>query len=170
MARQILGLRKQRTRQYVIADLSVHYLEGFILEEGHTAQWLSSDYGYDLILFTYDAYGYAEAGLTYFQLKATETLKESGNGFVYDLDVRDYNLWMREAMPVILVLFDASRRRGYWLPVQRYFREDSGRQPHPGAKTVRVRVTKRQCVNRRAIAKIQDLQRQVVHEPRGGMR
>jgi hypothetical protein len=37
MASQIRGPRKQRTRQHVIADLSVHYVEGFILEEGHTA-------------------------------------------------------------------------------------------------------------------------------------
>jgi hypothetical protein len=36
--------RKQRTRQHVIADLSAHYVERFILEEGHTAQRLSSDY------------------------------------------------------------------------------------------------------------------------------
>jgi hypothetical protein len=38
MARQLLIPRKQRTRQHVIADLSVHYVEGFIVEAGHTAQ------------------------------------------------------------------------------------------------------------------------------------
>src|SRR5882757_4839693 len=96
MASPFLGLRKQRTRQHVIADLSVHHVEGFILEEGHTGQRVTSDYGYDLILFTYDAHGYAEPGLTYFQFKAMETLQESGNGYVYDIDVRDYNLWMLE--------------------------------------------------------------------------
>src|SRR5437588_10609607 len=51
-----------------------------------------------------------------------------------------------------LVLYDATRRRAYWLPVQRYFREDVARQPKKGAKTVRVRVPRRQVVNRRAIA------------------
>ena len=45
----MLAPRKQRTRQHVIADLSVHHVERFILEEGHTAQRLSSDYGYDLL-------------------------------------------------------------------------------------------------------------------------
>ena len=54
MARQMLGPRKQRTRQHVIADLSVHYLEGFILQEGHTPYRLTPDYGYDLVLLTYD--------------------------------------------------------------------------------------------------------------------
>jgi len=38
----------------VLADLSVHYVEGFILEAGHTAQQLERDYGYDLLMFTYD--------------------------------------------------------------------------------------------------------------------
>ena len=37
MARQILGPRKQRTRQHVIADQSVNYVERFIIDEGHQA-------------------------------------------------------------------------------------------------------------------------------------
>ena len=40
--------RKRRTLQHMIADLSVHGMEAFILEAGHTALRLSSDYGYDL--------------------------------------------------------------------------------------------------------------------------
>jgi hypothetical protein len=46
--------RKQRTRQHVIADQSVNYVERFIIDEGHTTQPLEKDYGYDLLLFTYD--------------------------------------------------------------------------------------------------------------------
>src|SRR6266700_1311749 len=37
MARQLLIPLKQRTRQHVISDLSVHYVEGFILEAGRSA-------------------------------------------------------------------------------------------------------------------------------------
>src|SRR5947209_10349216 len=96
MASQILGPRKQRTREHVIADLSVHHVEGFILEEGHTAQRLGSDYGYDLMMWTFDVQGYAEPGAVYFQLKAAETLTEIRKDCVYDLDIGDYNLWMRE--------------------------------------------------------------------------
>jgi len=33
----------------------VNYVERFIIDAGHTAQRLATDYGYDLILFTYDA-------------------------------------------------------------------------------------------------------------------
>ena len=96
MARARPGPRKQRTRQHVIADLSVHHVEGFILEEGHTAQRLGSDYGYDLIMWTFDEHGYAEPGAVYFQFKAMETLEESGTDYAYDVDIRDYNLRVRE--------------------------------------------------------------------------
>jgi hypothetical protein len=162
MARQMLAPRKQRTRQHVIADQSVHHMEGFIIDEGHTVQRLESDYGYDLVLFTYDDRGYIEPGLVYFQLKAAETLQTVGSDYVFDLDIRDYNLWMREKMPVILVLFDASRKKAYWRAIQSYFREDVARQPRKGAKTVRIRVPPRQVVNRRAIATMRDLKRDAI--------
>src|SRR5439155_6399310 len=102
MPTQIPGPRKQRTRQHVIADLNVHHVERFILEEGHTAQRLGSDYGYDMIMWTFDQEGYPDPGSVYFQFKAGETLEQRGDDFVYDLDLRDYNLWMLEQKPVIL--------------------------------------------------------------------
>jgi Domain of unknown function (DUF4365) len=145
----------------VIADLSVHHVEGFILQEGHTAQRLGSDYGYDLIMWTFDGAGYPEPGSIYFQLKAMETLDKRGTDYVHGLDVRDYHLWMLEKTPVILVLFDATRRKACWLHVQRYFGEDNARHPKKGAKTVRVRVPMRQAVSRRAIARMRGLKQEI---------
>ena len=136
-----------------------------VIDEGHTAQRLEHDYGYDLILITYDEQGFVEPGSVYIQLKAAETLEASGTDYVFDLDVRDYNLWMLELMPVILILFDASRRKAYWLHIQRYFRQDPARQPQQAAKTVRVRVPKHQAVNRRAIAKIRGLKQEILDPP-----
>jgi hypothetical protein len=63
-----LPSRKQRTRQHIIADLSVNYVERMILHEGHTVQRWLSDYGYDLAMVTFDEQGYAEPGLVFFQL------------------------------------------------------------------------------------------------------
>jgi Domain of unknown function (DUF4365) len=80
-----------------------------------------------------------------------------GTDYVFDLDVRDYNLWTRERMPVVLILFDASRRRAYWLCIQSYFGEDETRRPRKGAKTVRVRVPAQHIVNRRAVRLMRDL-------------
>jgi len=113
--------RKKRTRQHVIAAQSVNYVERFIIDDGHTAERQFNDYGYDLVLSTYDEEGFAEEGTVYLQLKSSEKLTARGNSFVFDMDVRDYTRWMREPMPVMLVLFDASKRRAYWLYIQRYF-------------------------------------------------
>jgi hypothetical protein len=170
MLSKIFGPRKKRTREHVIADQSVNHLERFIIEEGHAAQRLGSDYGYDLMLFTFDEQGYLEPDSLYFQLKAAEALQAVGNDYVFDVDIRDYNLWTLDKVPVVLVLFDASRRRAYWLAFQRYFREDAGRRPKQGARTVRVRVPKRQIVNRRAIAKMRDLKREARDETAGEAR
>jgi hypothetical protein len=159
VVRSIPTPRKQRTRQHVMADQSLNYVERFIIDEGHTAQRLTPDYGYDLILFTYNEQGYAEAGVAFLQLKAAETLTQSGAHYVYDLDVRDYNLWMLGDIPVFLVLFDATRRRAYWLHVQPYFRQDASRQPKKGAKTVRVRVPSGQAISRRGVAAMRELKR-----------
>ena len=167
MARMIFGPRKRRTRQHVIADQSVNHVERFIIDEGHTAQRLGSDYGYDLFLSTYDEHGYVEPSVVCLQIKAAESLQRTGSDYVFDLDVRDYSLWILEEMPVILILFDASRRRAYWLAVQSYFREDAARRPKEGAKTVRVRVPTRQVVNRRAIAKWRDLKWETINKPTG---
>jgi hypothetical protein len=141
----------------VIADQSVNYVERFILDEGHTTQRLEKDYGYDLLLFTFDEQGSVEPGLVFLQLKASESLQQFGTDYVFDLDIRDYNLWMMDRMPVVLVLFEASRRRAYWLYVQEYFRADPARRPKAWAKTVGVRVPARQTVNRRAIARMREL-------------
>jgi hypothetical protein len=160
MPNPIPGPRKQRTRQHVIADQSVNHVERFIIDAGHTAQRLGADYGYDLVAFTYDEQGYVEPGVFWIQLKASESLQAVGTGYVFDLDIRDYNLWHLEALPVILILYDASRRRAYWLAVQKYFAEDESRRPKKGTKTVRVRVPTRQVWTRRAVATIRGIKKE----------
>ncbi len=135
-------------------------MERFIIDEGHTAQRLSSDYGYDLVLFTFDESGYIEPDSVYLQLKSAEMLQTVGSDYFFDLDIRDYNLWIREEMPVILVLFDAYRRRAYWLAIQEYFGNIKARRPKGGAKTVRVRIPSVQVVNRRAVARWRVMKRE----------
>jgi hypothetical protein len=167
MATTKFAPRKRRTREHVIADQSVNHVERLIIDAGHTAQRLTPDYGYDLVLFTYDDRGYLEPGSVYIQLKASETLPAVGADYVFDLDIRDYNLWMIEEMPVILILFAAARRRAYWLCVQDYFRRDASRRPKKGAKSVRVRVPQRQAVTPRAVATWRDLKLQARHALKG---
>jgi hypothetical protein len=167
VARKSPAPRKKRTRQHVIAAQSVNHVERFIIDEGHTAERQLSDYGYDLVLSTYDEKGFAEEGVVYLQLKASEKLTALGNNFVFDMDLRDYTRWMREPMPVILVLFDASKRRAYWLYIQRYFAQNPSRKPRQGAKTVRVRIPKRQVISRAAIKAIRTYKQGVLEQLEG---
>lgn len=112
----------QRTRSHVIADLSVNFVQRFFLEEGHTADPVESDYGYDLTVQTFDADGFIEAGLIYFQVKATEVVsvysQPSKARFAFSLEARYPRIWSRELMPVLFVLYGVRARRGYWLDVQ----------------------------------------------------
>jgi hypothetical protein len=167
MATQMFVPRKQRTRQHVIADLSINYVERIILEAGHTVLRVTPDYGYDLVLFTYDEMGFIEPGFAYVQVKAAESLEGSDVDYVFDLDIRDYNLWRFEKMPVILILFAASSRRGYWLWFQNYFSKDAVRQRRKGAKSVRVRVPQRQPVTRKAVAVWRDVKQQALQRTKG---
>ncbi len=154
--------RKQRTRQHVIADQSVNYVERFIIDAGHTAHRMVQDYGYDLLLLTYDEEGYIEPGVAFLQLKASEKLRRSGANYVFDLDIRDYQLWISNNWPVFLILFDAGRRRACWLDVQKYFDADALRRPRKGAKAVRVRVPMRQAISCRAVAQMRETKQAVV--------
>lgn len=164
---QKFALRKQRTRQHVIADQSVNHVERFIVDAGYTAQRLTPDYGYDLVVFTYDERGYLEPGSVYVQIKASEILQEVGANYVFDLDIRDYYLWMLEEMPVILILFAASRRRAYWLWIQNYFTKDVARQPKKGAKKVRVRVPQRCPLTARAVGAWRELKQRALQRAKG---
>ena len=92
-------------------------------------------------------------------MKAAETLKRVGQEVVFDLDIRDYNLWMLENAPVILILYDASRKKAYWLPVQRYFRGSIGRLPKQGAKTIRVRIPLNQSLRKGTVNRLRALKR-----------
>jgi hypothetical protein len=67
--------RKKRTREHLIADLSVHHVEGHILRCGFTAERVVHDYGADLYMTTYAASGEVENDFVLFQLKATDRPK-----------------------------------------------------------------------------------------------
>ena len=49
------------------------------------------------------------------QLKASDSLPRAGEAFVFDLDIRDYNLWKRERLAVILVLLAVGIGLGCWV-------------------------------------------------------
>ena len=68
--------RKRRTREHVIADLSVHHVEGLVLKCGCTVLRTVADYGYDLWLETYSETGEIEDDFVRLQLKASDSLRQ----------------------------------------------------------------------------------------------
>ena len=154
MNRNVGRPRKRRTREHVIASQSAVHIERFIAGAGYTAERVENDYGYDLVLFTYDDEGYAENGHVFIQLKASDALGGSppNDEYRFRIDIEDYNLWRHEPMPMLLVLFDALRQRAFWLYLQAYFNADRRREPKPSAKSVGLRIPRRNKVNRRAVA------------------
>jgi hypothetical protein len=119
---------KRRTREHIIADLSVNHVERFILQCGWTAQRVSPDYGIDLVMDTFDARGRIENGVVKFQLKATDSLQVVSHrqAIAIRLDWRDVVYWLNEWMPVILVVYDAKQDRAWWLYLQESLREEAG--------------------------------------------
>ncbi|MHC5538459.1 DUF4365 domain-containing protein [Singulisphaera rosea] len=74
---------KRRTREHIIADLCVNFVERFILLGGHSSEVVRRDHGIDLLMFTYNEVGEIGNGHILLQLKATERLKIlSGTGKV----------------------------------------------------------------------------------------
>ncbi len=116
--------RKRRTREHIIADLSVNHVERFVLRSGWTIHRLNPDYGLDLFMQTFDGDGELENGEVWFQLKATDELKVLHRRQVIPvrLEWKDLLYWLNEAMPVILVIYDAASDRAWWLWLQRSLR------------------------------------------------
>jgi hypothetical protein len=115
---------KQRTRQHIIADLSTNAVERIALLCGYSVERFFTDYGLDLTIFTYDENGEAEPNHFYVQLKATEWVQSTKDTDTIPLRVKrsDLGRWLLEAMPVMLVLFEAQTEIIYWTYVQAYFR------------------------------------------------
>jgi hypothetical protein len=90
---------------------------------GYSVERVQHDYGADLGLLTYNPDGEVENGQVYVQLKATDHLDVLRNGQAIAFPVKraDLELWLREPMPYILVVYDAQADVAYWLYVQAYF-------------------------------------------------
>ncbi|MDF5726487.1 MAG: DUF4365 domain-containing protein [Rhizonema sp. PD38] len=68
-------VKKRRPREHIIADISVNHVERYIFLCGYSVERIEYDYGFDLVMFTYDTNGEIENGQIYLQLKARDSLK-----------------------------------------------------------------------------------------------
>jgi hypothetical protein len=160
--------RKQRTREHIIADLSVNHVERHALQCGYSIEIPVHDYGIDLLLFTYNETGEIENGHVSFQLKATDNLQTLASGaIVFCLDRRDLDLWLEEVYPVILVVYDAGQDRAYWLYVQAELR---GKALPEENKTVTVHIPQTNILDVAAIRQIAGYKQQILSKVQGTVR
>ena len=156
---------KIRTREHIIADLSVNHVERLILRQGHAVQRVEKDYGYDLQMFTFEN-GAFENGYVYMQLKATDELKvlQGGDSISFTLDRADINLWRRELMPVFLVVWDARQEAGYWLYMQAHLTRMRAHPLLPGQATLTVRLPKTNILDEASIERFRQYKNGIQRE------
>ncbi len=142
-------LRKRRTREHVIADLSVNFVERQVLLAGHTVERVLHDYGVDLLLSTYAEDGMPETGLVYFQIKATDRPRMVANGGFVACRIERAHLraWLVQPFPVILIVYDAPKDRAYWTYIQESFGGVRRFRSATGSATLTVRLPVGQALN-----------------------
>jgi hypothetical protein len=165
--RQVQG--KRRTREHVIADLSVNHVERQALLCGHVMEERVRDYGIDLVLITFDGSGVMEPGHVLLQVKATDHLKvvHSGRLIAQRVERRDLVSWLRQPMPVILVVYDAAADVAYWLYVQAHLARKSRPNPTKGGGLVTVHVPRGNVLNPEAVRRFARFRDQVLTQTAG---
>lgn len=119
-------MKKRRTRQHIIEDLGLNYVERQFLEAGYSVQRIYRDYGYDANVFTYDINGEIENGMILIQLKSSDKpkLDTFETAIEYSLSKRDLELWLLEREMMLLVLYDAGEEKAYFVILQEYFKRN----------------------------------------------
>ena len=138
------GEHTRRTREHVIEEMSLNFLERKILERGHQlVPATKREYGCDATMFHFSpSTGEIENGEVRFQLKSTDHLNlKTDFAICPAIETRHLHYWYWEAQrhPFILVLYDAIGRSGYWLDVRRYIDENlTGLDPDQKTTAVRI--------------------------------
>ena len=156
---------KRRTREHVIADLSLHHVEGLALKCGYSVQRLVPDYGYDLWLATYNEVGEAEDSYVLLQLKASDSLRQyklaQEELFSFPVSAKDYRRWTEELLPVFFILYDAQQGEAYWLDVQEHA---AAQQQGTGGKSVQLHVPRRNILGVQTIRLMRQRKQQRIQD------
>ncbi len=120
-------MRKRRTRQHQIEDLSYNFVEKQVLDAFCIfRRYAGREYGYDADIETFNKRGEPDSGVIFVQVKATEHLKfnKKHGGYGLPLVKKDLDLWLDEIYPVLVVLYDAVSEKGYFTELHEYFKEN----------------------------------------------
>lgn len=153
--------RPERTREHYIEALGHNHVERFVLLRGHTADEPRPDYGYDIVITTFDYKGAAdfrrgeiENGSIYVQLKSTDTMKTARKDSAqisFSLKRRHLIYWINEPLPVILIVYSVPDKQGYWLHMQPYLKSGEFSMPPAMQEEVTVHLSRNAVVNEDAV-------------------
>jgi hypothetical protein len=165
------GERKRRTREHVIADLSVNHVERLVLKCGYTMQRVSADYGFDLWVTTYQETGEIEDAEVRLQLKASDNLRQyelaQEDSFSFPVSTKDFRLWSAALLPAFFILYDAQLDEAYWLDVQEY----ATNQPQDlSGKSVRLRIPRQHVLGVQTIRLMRQRKQQRILDLQGSQR
>lgn len=168
------GNLEPNAREHIIADLSVNYIERHIFLCGFSVDEPDSDYGIDLSMNTYNDRGEIEPGHVLFQVKATDSLKTSADGKSIPavVQVADVKRWQDEWAPVILVMYDATTSRAWWVYVQQYLEDKnvSADDLNEEQQTVTVRLPAKNRLGRGAIKKFRKFLSRLQEQLKGNLK
>ena len=139
---------------------------------GYSVERIEYDYGYDLVIFTYNTQGEIENGQIYIQLKATDSLSVLADQktITFTLARSDLELWLFEPMPCILIMYDARDSQAYWLYLQAYFESLEEFDLSKVGESVTIRVSKDNILNRQAIKIFAKFKNDVLNQLQGVIR
>jgi predicted amino acid-binding ACT domain protein len=146
-------LRKRRTRQHQIEDLGFNHIEREVLLAGFTMQRIVvNDYGYDGFIQIFETNGEMTPDIVQFQLKSTDHVKfqKTKQAYVFDLSIRDLELWLMRDYLMLLILYDAQANKAYFIELQEYFSKNAA-VLQKVAKFVRVYLPKHQNFDEKAV-------------------
>lgn len=133
---------------------------------GFAVERIQHDYGLDMILFTYQRTGEIEDGFVNIQLKASDKIKYDKSGAFLSFSVERAHLshWLDEPFPVLLVIYDSTRDKAYWVYIQRYFESMQDFSLDNVKKTYSIRVPVDQVISEEAIRKFAEFKQLVLNQ------
>lgn len=121
----------------------MNFVERQALACGFSIERVTHDYGIDALLFTYSAEGEIENGHVEIQVKATEhpNYVDGGASLAIRIQAADIAYWQFQPMPVILVVYDATREQAFWIHIQESLQSENTLKSDQDRVTVRLSVT-----------------------------
>lgn len=112
-------VRRRHTSQQRQERISRKQFEEFLEQHEWITDSIDPDMGEDIHVRIYDK-GVSTGISFYVQLKSTSDIEKflTKTGFIsYPLKVKDLEHWEFQAIPVLLVLWDISQRKGWWIQI-----------------------------------------------------